>query len=185
MPKAVTVHHTWLRSASLRVTRARFAFLLAVGISIGVFNAAHLMPPPLIEQRVITTAVAVFLNVFLWYFSHRHTTNPNYYRILLMIQIVADIVFASFMIYSDRGAASRSVIFYAIPILVAGTLVSKSALYGTAALCTAAYCLVGMHYFYVHTNEMLHAELYGVLVLYSAMFFVMAAMLWAVVRARK
>ena len=185
MAKAITTHHTWLRSASLRVTRARFVLLFVVGVSVLVFNAAHLMPPPIIEQRVIITTAAIAFNIAAWYLSHRYTTNTGYYRYLLIAQIFADVIFVAFMIYTDRGVASRGVMLFAVPMVVAATLVNKSVLYGTAALCTAAYTFVGMHYFYVHPNEMIHAELYGIMALYSAVFFVMAAMLWAVVRARK
>jgi hypothetical protein len=59
---------------------------------------------------------------------------------------------------------------------------SRSALFATATLCTAAYSLAVIRYFTDFPSEGYQIEMYGDLVYYSAMFFIIAGLLWVLVR---
>lgn len=185
MPKHKKHHTSWLRAASLRLTRIRFALLFFYAVSVAVFDSAHLMAPEIITQRAWLVATALGTNIALWYLSHANEKSTGYYRKLIFSQLALDIIFASLSIYTDRGVASREVLLYAMPIIGAATLVSKKALFATAAMAVAAYFAASMRYYYKYPNEMYHVELYGMLALYSITLFIFAALLWVVVRARK
>src|SRR5690606_18306207 len=98
--------------------------------------------------------------------------------------VLADIIFVTYMVYIDRGMASLVVALYALPIVSSAAMLNRSAIYGTAALCTTVYVAACTRYFYVNFNEGYRLELYTVLGLYSAGFFALAALIWTVVKAK-
>jgi len=78
-----------------------------------------------------------------------------------------------------RGMASRAVLLFCLPIAMSAALRSKTALYGTAAVSAMAYSLAAIKYFMDYPSEGYKVELYGDVLFYSALFFVLAAMLSA------
>jgi hypothetical protein len=174
-----------IQTRLLGVARAHFWYVGAIAISIIAFDSTNLITREIVQKRW-TSAVALLVAVTLvWYFVRRNTKNESYYRLLTYCLIAADILFAAYLVYLDRGMASRNVVLFAIPIAVSALLNSRAALFATAALSTAAYFFAATKYFYDFFNEGYKAELYGVLFLYSACFFVVAAVLWAIIRYQK
>ena len=179
------LHRTWLRAGALRLTRIHLLVFLVYAIMVGVFDSSHLMTPDIITQRAILVAIAGVITCGIWYAAHKEQTEPAYYKRLIYGMVLLDVAFAAFSLYTDRGVASRDVALFALPVLSAATLVNRSAIYGAAALSTVGYFIASMRYYYMHPNEMLHVELYGMLAFHSIVFFVAAAMVWVVARARK
>ena len=81
--------------------------------------------------------------------------------------------------------ASRAVFLFVIPLIVIALLMSLSALLLTATICVAVYITTTVSYFVNNFNEGYKVELYGEVGFYSAMFYVVAYLLWAVVKNRK
>src|SRR5690606_10929252 len=99
--------------------------------------------------------------------------------------ILADILIASFSVYTQRGMASRAVLLYIIPILVAASLGKRVVLFGAALLGIAAYTTTAIMYFVLNFNEGYKVELYGEIGFYSAIFLLVASLLWGVVKPPK
>lgn len=93
--------------------------------------------------------------------------------------IVADIAFATFNVYTQRGYASKAVLLYIIPIVVATALAKRSSILATALLVIAAYTTTAISYFVLNFNEGYMAELYGEIGFYSGVFLLIATLLWS------
>ena len=152
---------------------------------LGQLKSDGLITRSSVQQRWATTVALLVSTTLIWYFVRRNTRTESYYRVLTYCLITVDILFAAYFIYLDRGMASRNVVLFGVPLATAALLNSRAALFATAALCTAAYVFAATKYFYDYFNEGYKAELYGVLFLYSACMFVVAAILWAIIRYQK
>jgi hypothetical protein len=174
-----------LQARILGVARAHFFYILFFAASIIAFDANHLVTRENIEYRWMAVVVLLVSNTLVWYLVRASDKSKSFYNALTYVLIVADILFASYILYYDRGMASRSVVLYTIPIAVAAILNSRSALFATAALCTAGYAFAATKYFYDYFNEGYKAELYSVMIFYSACFFILASVLWAIMRYQR
>lgn len=178
-------HASLLQARLLGVARAHFWYVGFIAISIVAFDSTHLITRESVQRRWTSAVVLLVVATIIWYFVRRNNATEQYYRGLTYALIITDIIFAAYFIYLDRGMASRNVVLFGIPLAVSTLLNSRAALFATAALCTAAYVFATTKYFYDYFNEGYKAELYGVLFFYSACFFVIAAVLWAVIRYQK
>ncbi len=179
------LHRTWLRAGALRLARIHLLLFTVYAVMVGVFDSSHLMTPDIITRRAILVTLAGVVASVTWFAAHKEQTEPMYYKRLIYGLIVLDVIFAGLSLYTDRGVASRDVALFALPILSAAALVNRSAIYGAALLSTVSYFIASMRYYYMHPNEMYHVELYGMLAFHSIIFFVIAALVWVVARARK
>lgn len=171
---------TYLRSCALRVTRIHFYLVLTLAFSIIIFDGwNYITLENALSRWTIVTALFV-VNTIVWYASRTTGKKPGYYKALLLGLILSDIALATLFVYNDRGIASPAVMLYTIPIVTSAILYSRRALFATAALCAAAYNLTVVRYFVVNFNEAITVQLYGTAALYSAVFFVLAALLWVV-----
>lgn len=186
MPKKQTAARHQPRIMALRLARVHFFYVLAFAASIIVYDAWQLVPAAAILERWSVASGMLIVVTLIWYLSRSHTIKlqPVVYRTFIYILVLLDIAVASFLVYVERGMASRGVALYAIPIAVSASLASRSTLYTTASLCTAAYWLSAIRYFVINFNEGYKVELYSTLAFYSATFFVLAVLLWIVVRDR-
>lgn len=174
-----------LQANTVGLARVHFGLIAAYAVFILASDAWGLVTRELTSQRWLVFGALLIVVTIVWYLSRNTSRNVNYYRALILILVLADIALATFAIYTERGMSSRGVALYAIPIVSSAALLSRTALFGTAALCTAAYIMAATRYFYVYFNEGYKIELYSTLGLYSAGFFVLAALLWVVLRNRK
>ncbi len=145
-------------------------------------DATHLTTPHLVLQRWYMNAVLLIGVGIIWYLARNSVRNSNYYRVLVYSLILLDITMATFNIYTQRGMASRAVMLFGIPIVVSAVLLSRTALFLTATVSTAAYSLAAVKYFVDFFNEGYKAELYIEVAFYCACFFVLAAVLSTVIR---
>lgn len=181
-PKDIPV--SWLQPALLRTTGVHFWLVFAYGLIIVLSDAWNLITSELVWQRWAMACTMLIITSVIWYLSRANIKSTAYYRTLIIVLIVMDIVLATFTVYTERGMASRGVMLYALPIAVSAVLLNRSALYSTAALCTAAYIMAATRYFYAYFNEGLKIELYTTLGMYCAAFFILAAFIWTAIRTR-
>jgi hypothetical protein len=177
-----TAPTNWLQVNLVRVVRIHFLFVLAYAISVIYYYGWKLIPAITMRQRWTVAAVMLIIVTIIWYAARQNIGSKFYYKGLAFALIASDIVLAAFSVYTQRGMASRSVALFAVPIIVSTILMSRSALFATATLCTAAYSLAVIRYFTDFPSEGYQIEMYGDLVYYSAMFFIIAGLLWVLVR---
>ncbi|HSX43792.1 MAG TPA: hypothetical protein VLE69_00625 [Candidatus Saccharimonadales bacterium] len=176
--------NSWLHAGVLRVSRLHFVYVLILIVQIWVYDAWHLIPPEAVMQRWIITSVLLAVTSVVWYLSHSPKRSNSAYRYMLYALILVDIAVASFGVYTQRGMASRAVALYAVPIIVSAVLLSRAALLTTAAICAASYTTAAIMYFVLHFNEGYKIELYGETTFYSAIFFLLAMLLWVVIKTK-
>jgi hypothetical protein len=183
MPKTNSEKQSWLRTNVVRLTRVHFLFVALFAVQTIIYDAWNLIAPNAVLNRWILAASLLIITTASWYLAKNRIKSTGAYKALVFIIILADIAAASFNIYTQRGMASRAVMLYTIPILVSATLLSRAALFATAALCVAAYTSTAIAYFVLNFNEGYKIELYGEVGFYSAIFFILAGLLWIVIRS--
>jgi hypothetical protein len=174
-----------LKPRAVRVAHIHFALVLLFSVQTIVYHTSKVITPDLLMKRWIATAALLVVATLVWYFSKTKITSVGAYRALIYTLILADIAFAAFNVYTQRGYASKSVALFIIPIFIAAVLVSRSALFAAALLSVAAYTTTAIMYFTLNFNEGYSAELYGEIGFYSALFLLIAGLLWTIIRKQK
>lgn len=171
----------WLQTGIIRVCRVHFYLIGFYAVYIIASDATHLITPKLVYQRWLAAVLLLTTVAVMWYFSRADSKHANFYRTLLYVLILADVAFASFNVYTQRGMASRAVFLFAIPIMTSALLLSRVATLMTASLATAAYVLVAVKYFVDFFNEGYKAELYIEVGFYVACFYALASLIGVVI----
>jgi Na+-transporting methylmalonyl-CoA/oxaloacetate decarboxylase beta subunit len=174
-----------LYKSVLRLAFLHFVYILAFVAATIVFHASNLVPPESILARWQAIVMMIVATTVVWYLAILKKDSPALLKSLLVGLILADIGFASFVVYQERGMASLGVALYAVPIAVAATMLNRTALFATATLCAAAYSLTTVKYFVDFFNEGYKVQLYATIGFYAAMFFVLAALLNILVSTAK
>jgi len=173
-----------LKNSLIRVAKIHLGIVLAYICQIMAYDAAKLITPDVVLKRWYSAAALAILCAVIWYIARSKVRSGNTYKWLTWGIIIADILFAVFNTYTQRGMASRAVLLFIIPIAVAAILVSRVALFSVAIICAAAYTVAAVAYFVNYFNEGYKIELYGEIVFYSIMFFAVAALLWTVIKTK-
>ncbi|MCW1908466.1 MAG: hypothetical protein KIH63_003955 [Candidatus Saccharibacteria bacterium] len=174
-----------LSKTVLYTTRTHFYYVLAYAVGLIIFDSWNLIPNDGMQQRWTAVGLLLLANVALWYLARNKTTSTQYFRVLTLVLIVADIMFAAYNVYLERGMASRSVILFAVPIVLSASTLSRRTIYASAFVSAAAYVMAITRYFTEHYGEGYKVELYGIAILYSSLFFVLAALLWTIVPKKR
>jgi len=174
-----------LRAQTLRLSRAHFVYVLILASQIILYDAAKLISPESVLNRWAITAGLLVVTTLVWALAHQANKSNLLYEKLIYALILADIAVASFSVYSQRGMASRAVLLYVIPIVVAASLGKRVVLFGTAMLSIAAYTTTAIMYFVLNFNEGYKVELYGEIGFYSAIFLLLASLLWGAVSPKQ
>ncbi len=175
---------SWLQNALIRISKIHFWLIAGYAVYIIASDATALTTRDLVWQRWAMAGTMLIITTIVWFLARGETSNTNYYRLLIVLLVLTDIGLATFNVYTERGMASRGVALYALPIIISAVLLNRSAVFGTAALSTAAYTLACTRYFFVNFNEGYKAELYITLAFSSLLFFVLAASLYVVMREK-
>ena len=178
MSKTKLQNPSWLQATAVRVTRGHFLYVFAYMVAIVVFDSWNLLTHSAVSTRWTAAAVLLVFNTLVWYCSRIKFSDSSIYFFLVAALIVADMVFAGFNVYWERGLASKAVALFAVPIITSATLRSRSTLLATAILSSAAYSVAAVRYFYLHYGESFRVELYGDLFFYCSLFFVLSWLLW-------
>lgn len=172
------------RPSILRLTRVHFFYVLAYAAFILEYDAWKIITPQALSQRWTMATVMLIVTTICWYLARNRVSSDSYYKSIAFALISLDIFVAGFSVFSQRGMASRAVALFAIPIIISA-LISRTAIFATAALSVAAYTYAAVHYFALNPSEGYKVELYGDLTFYSAIFFILAALLWVVISRSK
>ena len=174
-----------LQLTTVRLAHIHFFYIFAFVASIIVYDASLLIAPDAVLRRWKMAVAMAIVVTGVWYFARIKKDSPLFQKWLIALLVFMDIIFASFLVYADRGMASLAVALYGVPIIVAGTLSSRSAVLATASLCTASYAFVAVKYFVDYFNEGYKVQLYGTIGFYGAVFFILALLLVTVIRRKE
>ena len=183
--KKQTLSIDHLRTSTLRVSRFHFAYAILFFAQTIAYHASKVITPELLLKRWVAGASLLAVTALVWLIAKHRSTAATGYQLAIGALIIADIAFAAFNVYTQRGYASKSVLLFVIPVIVATTLVSRSALAVTAILAVAVYSTTAISYFVLNFNEGYMAELYGEIGFYSALLLASAGLLWTTIHKHK
>lgn len=165
------------RHILLRITRVHFVYILIYMLSLVIFDSSNLITHEAVLRNWTAAGALMVVNTIIWYLCSAKINSPNLYKVLLIVLIACDILFAAMNVYWQRGMASKSVLLFVIPIISAGLLRSRSLVLATASVSAAAYSIASVRYFFQNYGQGYRVELYGEIAFYSAMFFVIAVLM--------
>jgi hypothetical protein len=174
----------WLQVSSVRITRVRFVLLAVFVLVTLVSDAWNLIAPGVVLHRWTALAIFTIINTIIWYSSRNNVKSEFYYKALIYIQVIVDILAISLLIYSQRGIASQAVILYVLPLITVATILTRSAVFAAAALASSAYVLTVIRYQFLHPGESYKVELYAEAFFFSAVLFITAALLTILIRPK-
>lgn len=175
----------WLKNNLVRVAKVHFLLAIAYVVQIIAYDASKLITPDVVLKRWYWIAGLTAVAAIVWYLARSQPGTTATYKFLAWALIIADIAFATFNVYTQRGMASRAVLLFLIPILLSAILMSRVSLFTTAILCVTAYTTASVAYFVNYFNEGYKIELYGEILFYSAVFLMAASLLWPLVKTKQ
>lgn len=177
-------HPHWLKNSLVRISKIQLVLVVIYIAQIIAYDSSKLITPEVLLWRWYAIAGVAIVSVTVLYLARSKITHPDHYKILTWALILADIAFAAFNVYTQRGMASRSVALFFIPIIISTILLSRVALFSTALLCVIVYTTTAVAYFVNYFNEGYKIELYGEIFFYSGLFIIAAGMLWAALKTK-
>lgn len=165
-----------LQQKMVGIAKLRFVVIVLLAAITIAGDAWNLLPPGAIMQRWTLLGILLGCNGVAYY-ACRTLQNTAWLRLTLYLQLALDIALATFLVYSERGIASKSVLLYTLPIISAGVLIRRSALYATAVVAIASYVVATLRYQFLHPGEAYKVELYSTMALYSGLLLLLAALL--------
>jgi hypothetical protein len=172
----------WLQTTAVRVTRIHFVFVAFYLLSVVIFDTWNLYTHEATSQLWTAGGILLGVTALLWFISRLNSKNYWFYIAIVLVMIVADIIFASYLVWWQRGLYSKAIMLYTVPIVSAATLRSRSLLLATTTLCAAAYSTVSVRYFFAYYGLGYRVELWGTIGFFSAMLFVLALLLMIIIR---
>lgn len=115
-------------------------------------------------RRQTTIALIGFgLNAGFWLLLRFGPRRKTLDLILAASQVGLDILLATWLIYENGGIESRSIVIYAIPILMTGALLGRLATYLSAAASALSYALLSTldHFGVVRPPNVVFPQLHG------------------------
>lgn len=173
----------WLQTHVIQVSRLHFLYTGVYLSAIITYDAWNLITPDSIVTRWMTGAGMLAATAVVWYAARTPSKSAMYYQSLLYAFIAVDLFVATYSVYSQRGIASKAVLLYVIPILVASTLLSRVAIFSTAIISIALYSAACVRYFYLNPGQAYKVELYGEMLFYGAVLLVISGLVWALMAA--
>ena len=185
MAKKSTNGGSWLQTTAVRLARVHFIYVGFYLLSVVIFDASNLYTHQAISQLWTAGGVLAVAVTVLWFLARLKTNNSWYYISVVLSLILVDIIFASYLVWWQRGLYSKSVMLFTVPILCAAALRSRSIIFGTAALSAAAYSTISVRYFFQNYGLGYRVELWGTVGFFSAMFLVLAFLLIIIINPTK
>ena len=182
MAKKPTFATGWLQTTAVRVTRLHFVYIAAFLLSVVVFDTWNLYTHEAVSQLWTAGGIMLVITVLLWFVSRLKLSNYWLYVAFILALIAADIIFASYIVWWQRGLYSKAVMLYTIPIITAAAMRSRSILLTTTTVSVAAYSIISVRYFYQNYGLGYRVELWGTVAFYSAILFVLALLLMVIIR---
>lgn len=174
---------SWLQTNTVRVARVHFLLVFMFASSIIAYDAWKLITSQALMQRWTVAVIMLVVTTIVWFIARHTALSANVYKLLIGVMLTMDILIAGYYVYAGRGMASRAVILFAIPIIISAITLSRSAIFATASVSIGIYTYAALKYFTDNPSEGYKVELYGDLAFYSAVFLVLAGLLWILVRS--
>lgn len=185
MPKSTKTKkdHSSSRTTLIRISKIHLIIGLIFAVQIIIYDAGKLITPEAVLKRWIIAGGLVLAAAVCWYLA-RINDSKTVIKNLAWFLIIVDLLVASFSVYMQRGMASRAVLLFVLPLLVAGAMHRMGMIYLTAIMAVVAYVITAVAYFVINFNEGYKLELYGEISFYSAMILAISAMIWALVKSK-
>lgn len=167
-----------LKASTLKVARFHFVLVLLFAVQTVIYHASKLITPELLLKRWVAAAGLLVVTILVWLIAKHRSASAASYKAAIAFIIMADIAFAAFNVYTQRGYASKAALLFIIPVIVASVFARRSLIFATALLSVAVYTTTAISYFVLNFNEGYMTELYGEVGFYSAIFLLVAALLW-------
>jgi hypothetical protein len=172
------------RPSITRISKLHVFIGIAYMAQIIAFDASKLVTPDVVLKRWVAVSLLIAASGICWFLA-RTKDEPKYANKIVWTLVIADILFASFNVYTQRGMASKAVLFYVLAILTAAVLHRKGAIYLAGLMSVVAYLVTCIAYFVLNFNEGYKVELYTEIGFYSVVLLVISGMSWALVRTNK
>lgn len=183
--KNKTKHNHWLKPSLIKVAKLHLLFVFVYSAQIVAYDAAKLITPDTLLKRWFAVGLIAMLALFVWYMASGKAASLASYKILTWMIILSDVAFAAFNVYTQRGMASRAVVLFLIPIIVATILHSRVALIVTGLMSVIVYTTTSVAYFVNYFNEGYKIELYGEIFFYSAVMLIISGLLWVALKSKR
>jgi hypothetical protein len=185
MAKKSTQAADWLQTTAVRLTRVHFVYVAFYLLSVVIFDTWNLYTHEATSQLWTAGGVLLGIVALLWFCARLKFSNYWIYIAIIMALIVADIVFASYLVWWQRGLYSKAIMLYTVPIITAASTRSRSILLTTTTVSAAAYSTVSVRYFFQNYGMGYRVELWGTVGFFSAMLFVLALLLMVIIQPTK
>jgi len=172
----------FFQTAAVRLTRVHFIYITCFLVSVVIFDASNLYSHQAIAQMWTVGGVMVAIVALIWFAARFKAPSHWYYIGAIAAIILADIFFASYFVWRQRGLYSKAVMLYTVPIITAAAARSRSILLATTTLSAAAYSTISVRYFFQNYGLGYRVELWGTVAFFSAMMFVLALLLMIITR---
>jgi hypothetical protein len=177
MAQKQTSPTAWLRQNTIGIVRVHLALAALYAVFILASDAWNLVTREVTWWRWEMFGAFLIVTAAVGFLARAKTKQTVYYRALIIAMVLLDVALATFVVYTERGMASRGVMLYALAVGTAGSLRSRSGIIAAGIVSAGAYVLAATRYFYVFFNEGYKAELYTTLALYGGAFLVLAFLL--------
>lgn len=120
-------------------TRMRWFYLLPLaiaGIAPQLLGAGY---SDFVRDQISIGIIGVLANLGFFIVGRRRGGSRGYYIVLAIAQIIFDVILGVWLVLLNGGIESRTVIVFAIPIIMAGALLGRRAIYFTAVGSAMAY----------------------------------------------
>lgn len=165
------------RHVLLRITRVHFIYIIIYMLTIVIFDSWNLISHSDVAKRWTAAGSLLIVNTIIWYLCRAKIKNDKLYKILLIVLIACDILFAAINVYWQRGMSAKTVMLFAVPIISAGLARSRSLVLSTAVVSASAYSIAAVRYFNDNYGQGYKVELYGEIFFYSGILLIIALLM--------
>src|SRR6478735_6430280 len=109
MAKKSLSANNWLQTTAVRLTRVHFFYAGAFLLSVIIFDTWNLYTHDAVSQLWTAGGILLAINVILWFCARLKFSNYWLYVAIVVALLVADIAFASYIVYWQRGLYSKAV----------------------------------------------------------------------------
>lgn len=162
------------RHVLLRITRVHYFYVLIYLGTLIIFDSSNLISHEGVMQRWSVAGALLVVNTVIWYLCRAKLKSDVFYKALFVFLATSDILFAATNVYWQRGMASKAVMLFAIPIISAGLMRSRSLILAITTVSAALYSVATVKYFFENYGQGYRVELYGEIVFYSLLFYILA-----------
>lgn len=173
-----------LQFSVVRITRTTYAFIGLYLLEVIIFDSWNLISHDSVSKRWTAAGILLAINTIVWYVA-RTKQSQQVYKLMVMSLVISEIILAGYTIYWERGMAGISTLLFAVPIVTAGVLKSRATLIVAATFCAVAYSTAAVLYFNEHYGEGYRVQLWGQVVFFGGLFFIIAWLLMVLMGIRK